>query len=229
MKAYWTLELKGTAQCVNDFQLMVAGAVSNTISEIIVASLPIFAVFKLHVAKNQRWTVITLFSMNFLVAIAGICRIYYLALTLTTWDLNWYANPQWICSLIEIDVALVCPVFSFRVKKWKMSGLDEESLKARRRNCVLEHTNYFLSRYALVDLLYCLWPVDFTSAFTLVAKDFALILQKILRQALAASAAKTKGIYLSNNEVGCQTQKRLRAGINSPPVSSISKALAMMG
>jgi hypothetical protein len=94
--------------CINDYKGMQAAAVINTVSEVALAVLPAIAVFRFKVDPSQRWSVIGLLSLGYLVAIAGIVRSYYLWRAAETYDLTWWASPQWCCAEVEIDLALTC-------------------------------------------------------------------------------------------------------------------------
>jgi hypothetical protein len=86
---------------------MLAGASLNTISEFFLAALPIPAVFYLRIKGRQRWAVISILSMGFLVVLVGCIRVYYIWKGIHTIDVAWWAGPHWICSELEIDTALV--------------------------------------------------------------------------------------------------------------------------
>jgi len=87
--------------------MMIAAAIMNTISEIVIAILPVGAVFGLQVDPQQRWSVVGLLSLGFFVAFAGCFRTYYIWKTVRTYDMTWWSTPHWICSEVEIDTALV--------------------------------------------------------------------------------------------------------------------------
>jgi hypothetical protein len=113
ISAYWEWPPRTDAKCINDGSSMQASAVLNTFSEFVLATLPLLAVFRLNVDRRQRWSVICLLSLGFLVAFAGCFRTFYIWKVLTTYDLTWWSGPQWICSEVEIDLALVsycCPL-----------------------------------------------------------------------------------------------------------------------
>jgi hypothetical protein len=86
---------------------MEVAAIVNTVSEFVIALLPVVAVFRLGVDPRQRWSVVSLLSLGFLVAFAGIFRTFFLFKAINTHDLTWWSTPQWLTSEVEIDVALV--------------------------------------------------------------------------------------------------------------------------
>jgi hypothetical protein len=95
------------AKCFNDASSVEAAAVINTFSEFILAALPLLAVFPLRVDKRKRWTATSLLSLGFVVAFTGCFRCFYLWKLISTYDLTWWSDPQWICSQVEINLALV--------------------------------------------------------------------------------------------------------------------------
>ena len=84
----------------------------NTLSEFIAGALPILAVFKLGVSRQQRRTVIVLLSLGTLVSTVGCVRLYYVSRIFGSNDFTWWYCPSWVCAQIEIDVALVKPPLS---------------------------------------------------------------------------------------------------------------------
>jgi hypothetical protein len=100
------------AKCINDAVVMQVSSVLNTFSEFVVATLPLIGVFQLHVDKQQRWSVVGLLSLGYLVAMAGCFRAFYIWKARETYDISWWSWPQWICSVVEIDLALVCCILS---------------------------------------------------------------------------------------------------------------------
>ena len=109
IRAYWTLNTIPGQKCHNDTAVMKVCAVLNTVSEFILAAFPIFAVYRLHVDRKQRRTVISLLSLGFLVGLAGCFRTYFLwkSISAPDLDMSWWADPHWIASEVEIDLAIV--------------------------------------------------------------------------------------------------------------------------
>jgi len=93
--------------CIDDGKSFLITAIINTTSEFLIALLPVIAVFRLRVVPTQRWSVISLLSLSFLVAFAGIFRTFFVFKAVYTHDLTWWSTPQWLTSEVEIDVALV--------------------------------------------------------------------------------------------------------------------------
>jgi hypothetical protein len=101
--------------CINELYADTILAAFNTVSELLVAMLPVPVVFRLKMSQTQRWSVLSLISLGFLVAIVGAVRTHYVWILFSTDDLTWWSSPHWICSEVEICVAMVSnnlsPVF----------------------------------------------------------------------------------------------------------------------
>jgi len=95
------------SSCFNDGLSMQVSAVVNTLAEIWIATIPLIAVFKLHVERSQRWAVISVLSLGYTVGVAGIFRTFFIFKAFTTLDISWWSGPQWICAEVELDLALV--------------------------------------------------------------------------------------------------------------------------
>jgi hypothetical protein len=95
---------------------MFVGAVLNTFSEFVVACLPIPIVLALRMSRGQRYAVMSLLSLGFLVVACGALRTYYIYLTKSTHDPAWWAGPHWITSEVEIDTAMVRSVVQVQIK-----------------------------------------------------------------------------------------------------------------
>jgi hypothetical protein len=79
----------------------------NTFSEVLIATLPIPVIFQINMEPRQRWSVISLVSLGFLVAVVGIIRTVFIKMEYDSNDPTWMFGPYWICSEVEISVAMV--------------------------------------------------------------------------------------------------------------------------
>ena len=79
----------------------------NTFFEFVLATLPIIAVYKLKIAREQRWHVISLLSLSYCVGLVGLVRIYLSEVLLHTMDFPWLVGPLWVTAEIEVSLSLV--------------------------------------------------------------------------------------------------------------------------
>jgi hypothetical protein len=109
IKMVWTFPLLLTGKCIDNGAAMFVSAVLNTFSEAVVASLPLPVILSLNVGRRKHRSVIALLCGGFFVVLVGCVRVYYVWQTVATHDPSWWAQPHWICSEVEIDVAIVRP------------------------------------------------------------------------------------------------------------------------
>lgn len=107
ISGYWSWPTAPGTVCFNDGLSFQVSAIINTTLEAIVATLPLMAISKLNVNPSQRISVIGVLCLGYFVALAGAFRTLYIFKVVDTFDLTWWAAPQWICSEVENDVALV--------------------------------------------------------------------------------------------------------------------------
>lgn len=142
------------AKCINDGLSWKISAILNTLSEFVLATLPLLGVFRLGVDKRQRWSVIGVLSLGFFVALAGCLRSYYIWRALMAYDLTWWGGPQWICSELEIDVALVRWTVSYQAVSfamWRLTMLLARSdLRLRSTSTTTSHPRYSTVAWASV-------------------------------------------------------------------------------
>ncbi|KAE9971827.1 hypothetical protein EG328_005358 [Venturia inaequalis] len=94
--------------CLNELYADTILSSFNTLSEAIIAALPIPVVLQLRMKPRQRWAVLSLLCLGFFVAIVGSTRTYYVWYLFTNDDLTWYAEQHWICAEVEICTAMIC-------------------------------------------------------------------------------------------------------------------------
>jgi len=60
--------------------------------------------------RRQRIAVGILFSLGFIVTIAGVVRTWFIYKSLfnENFDQTWYVYPLWIAAAVEIDLGVVC-------------------------------------------------------------------------------------------------------------------------
>jgi hypothetical protein len=107
IRTYWVFPPSSTSPCLNDGISLEVSAILNTITEAFMATLPLIAVFKLGVKKEQRLSVIGLLCLGYIVVIVAILRTFYVFKAMTTMDVFWWGGPQWICSEAELHIAVV--------------------------------------------------------------------------------------------------------------------------
>ncbi|KAL5411384.1 hypothetical protein PMIN03_004883 [Paraphaeosphaeria minitans] len=105
---YWTYGAPD-GSCLNEGTATLAAGIINVIADFACTVTPIPMVMSLKMPRRQRVAVIILFSLGFLVTVAGIVRTYYIYESLIVqYDNTWYSYPLWIAAAIEIDLGVIC-------------------------------------------------------------------------------------------------------------------------
>ncbi|KAH7126850.1 hypothetical protein B0J11DRAFT_287720 [Dendryphion nanum] len=108
VKNYWMFGSPPNTCLDEGIATMFAG-VTNCIADLACTVVPIPLVARLEMPFRQRVAIIFLFSLGFIVTIAGIVRTWfvYKALILE-YDTTWYSYPLWIAAAVEIDIGVIC-------------------------------------------------------------------------------------------------------------------------
>ena len=96
-------------KCINIGAVYQSLSVVNTVSEFFIALFPVIGAYTLRVDARQRWHVISLLSLGFLVTIAGCFRTFFVwkCVAPDNWDGGWWTSAQWLCAEVEINLAMV--------------------------------------------------------------------------------------------------------------------------
>lgn len=96
------------AKCLDDTIAMQTAVVLNTFCEFLLATMPLLAVIRLGIEREKWWIIIGLLSFGYIVGIVGCFRIFFVWRAIQTFDFTWWANPQWLCSEVENNLAIIC-------------------------------------------------------------------------------------------------------------------------
>ena len=79
------------------------------ITDFIATLLPSYIVRRLQIPKIQKHLMYTIFSLGFLVYLAGLARmIEYIYVLDASWDVSWAAYLLWYWTALEANGAIVC-------------------------------------------------------------------------------------------------------------------------
>ncbi|KAK8138345.1 hypothetical protein PG984_001725 [Apiospora sp. TS-2023a] len=131
---YWT-PTAGQQNCIDEGTHLEAAGIINTVSDFILVFLPIRTVVGLKLPWKQRIIVLLLFSAGFLACIAGIVRVYFTAISVndTNFDRTWNAWANWIASVVELSLAIICASIP-AIKPFFASYLPDVIETTRRRS-----------------------------------------------------------------------------------------------
>jgi hypothetical protein len=123
-------------------------SVVNTVSEFFIALFPIIGAYTLGVDVRQRWHVISLLSLGFLVTIAGGFRTMFVWKCLVPYDGTWWVSAQWLCAEIEINLAMV------RRQSRESTKADNLDLRLRRTSATARGTVHLPDKQPITNLDY---------------------------------------------------------------------------
>ncbi|KAF2738484.1 hypothetical protein EJ04DRAFT_549959 [Polyplosphaeria fusca] len=105
---YWNFAAPADT-CIDEGKATLGVGVANCFADALCTVLPIPMISRLQLPPRQRIAVIILFSLGFIVTIAGAVRTYYIYQSLIAhYDVTWYAFPLWIAAAVEIDLGVIC-------------------------------------------------------------------------------------------------------------------------
>ncbi|PGH18013.1 hypothetical protein AJ80_04634 [Polytolypa hystricis UAMH7299] len=104
-RSYWDIAVKGT--CGDKIASFVALGVYNTITDFFILTLPIRTLWKLHLPKPRRFTLIGVFCFGLLVSILSIIRMVAVSrVDLANFPLTAVFSVFW--SSVEPNAAVIC-------------------------------------------------------------------------------------------------------------------------
>ncbi|KAI1416809.1 hypothetical protein F5Y13DRAFT_204156 [Hypoxylon sp. FL1857] len=127
--------------CINfGLQNLISGII-NVITDIFLVVMVIPLVWKLHIAKQKKWLVLSTFVVASSACIVSIVRLFY-SLQIGTIDGAWDAAPSLIVSIVELTVGMLAvsvptyrPLYrrmfsrSIDDSRWRFEGPTKDTLK----------------------------------------------------------------------------------------------------
>ncbi|KAK5108050.1 hypothetical protein LTR62_008824 [Meristemomyces frigidus] len=109
VKFYWEFPPTVPGTCLDEGKATLAAGIVNLVNDLLCTIIPIPLIMRLHMPLRQRISVCVLFSLGFIVLVAGTVRTYYIwEAFMQSYDETWMAYPLWICAAVEIDVGVIC-------------------------------------------------------------------------------------------------------------------------
>ncbi|KAH3977062.1 hypothetical protein HBH51_078270 [Parastagonospora nodorum] len=106
---YWEIfKYIGTAKCLNIKAIYYFHSGQNTISDFVIFLWPAKDLLNVQVSFRQRITLTCMFSLGVIVCIAGVVRLYYTHLYLTSYDVFWHGASTFIIMSVESGVGVAC-------------------------------------------------------------------------------------------------------------------------
>ncbi|KAH3965555.1 hypothetical protein HBI56_216270 [Parastagonospora nodorum] len=109
VKAFWDLEAKANANCVKDEILWFLNAGMNIFTDLMVASLPVKAIWALQLPNRQKFALIGVLTIGWFVCLVSFLRLHALVvLSQHMDDRTYYSAATAYWSSIEMNLGIVC-------------------------------------------------------------------------------------------------------------------------
>lgn len=119
-------------------------AVTSVLMDLLIYFLPLPTLHALNLPRRQRIALLLVFSLGFVVVLAGSMRLYWVAEVVNnTYDVTWDGFVMWIWTAVEVNLGVICgcaptlrPLFRFfsaEIRRVSNSGGGgEEMVRCRR-------------------------------------------------------------------------------------------------
>lgn len=107
--SFWNLYKMPYAKCMNKDAMYHANAGFNIFTDLLVAALPVRALWKLQIPMRQKVALIMILTLGWFVVIISALRLHFLILVAKhPKDQTWYSGPAAYWSALEVNLAIVC-------------------------------------------------------------------------------------------------------------------------
>lgn len=101
------IETVDSSNCLNESSILLAFGIANTVSNFMVALMPIPIIWNTQMPVGRRMKVMALLALGLLACCAGIVRTVYTARYTTSRDKTWDIIPVLIASTVELNLGIV--------------------------------------------------------------------------------------------------------------------------
>jgi len=109
IRAYWHLLEQRDAKCIPTMILWYVNAAFNIACDILVAVVPIRAIWKLQIPVQQRIALLGILTIGWFVCVVSLLRLHYLIVFAGHMDdTTWYSSSLAYWSSIEMNLSIVC-------------------------------------------------------------------------------------------------------------------------
>ncbi|KAK8152395.1 hypothetical protein BC567DRAFT_267948 [Phyllosticta citribraziliensis] len=105
----WLVTNDGKWHCINEPGNLLAASSVSIVQDFLACGLPYLLLRKLQMSRRQKIALTAVFGVGIFLCVTGILRIYYIRLLFyTTYDITWAAQPCWLWTAVEAELAIVC-------------------------------------------------------------------------------------------------------------------------
>jgi len=90
--------------------IVLSANIVKVFFDVLITTLPIPLIARMKISRRQKWGIICLLSLGYVVTAAGILRTYYtwLLTTAPLGDETWDLYPAFLATSIETDLSIIC-------------------------------------------------------------------------------------------------------------------------
>ncbi|OBT45571.1 hypothetical protein VE00_03497 [Pseudogymnoascus sp. WSF 3629] len=109
VRAYWDLKIQATSRCLPQDKVYYANGGLNIAIDLIIATLPIYSVWKLQIDIRQKIALMAVLALGWFVCFVSILRLQALVVLYQhPEDTTWYSPETAYWSCIEVNVGIIC-------------------------------------------------------------------------------------------------------------------------
>ncbi|CAA9958895.1 hypothetical protein PTMSG1_02427 [Pyrenophora teres f. maculata] len=107
--SFWNVMKKPTAHCLDEAKVRYGNSTINTITDLMIAALPVRRIYKLQIVRKQKIVLIAILSLGWIVCIVSILRIHSMIVLAHNYrDAMYYSAPPIYWAAIEMNLAISC-------------------------------------------------------------------------------------------------------------------------
>ncbi|KFY36023.1 hypothetical protein V494_05383 [Pseudogymnoascus sp. VKM F-4513 (FW-928)] len=109
VRAYWDLKIQASSRCLPQDKVYYANGGLNIATDLIIATLPIYSVWKLQIDIRQKIALMVVLALGWFVCFVSILRLQALVVLYRhPEDTTWYSPETAYWSCIEVNVGIIC-------------------------------------------------------------------------------------------------------------------------
>ncbi|KAF2729870.1 hypothetical protein EJ04DRAFT_580293 [Polyplosphaeria fusca] len=107
--AFWNLSKRPTARCINTNAFVYTNSALNIVTDVMIASLPIRAIWQLQVVTRQKIALLLILCLGWFVCIISMIRLHSLVeMTNHPEDNSYHSAASVYWSAVEVNLGIVC-------------------------------------------------------------------------------------------------------------------------
>ncbi|KAF2659582.1 hypothetical protein K491DRAFT_565244, partial [Lophiostoma macrostomum CBS 122681] len=108
VQSYWLIAAYPDRKCIHIAPLYFITGGFNVLSDFLIFLFPVQDLARIRISLKQRVTLICMFTLGVLICVAGICRIWYTAVFINSYDSLWNGATLYAIVAIETSIGIMC-------------------------------------------------------------------------------------------------------------------------